>query len=150
MLAVIDSDNNLLARAAWHEAGHVIAAMYFKLPLREVLIRENGTGLTSYARWLGRAEVERWVTTTFAGPEAERDAFGDEFVAEATDLRAISSAINQQRLFDWAPLRLGELRHDARRLVERNRGRVALVADALIRHRHLSAEEVRAYGPDPS
>jgi hypothetical protein len=52
MLAVIDSDNNLLARAAWHEGGHAIAALYYDLPLREVLIRENGTGLTSYCRRL--------------------------------------------------------------------------------------------------
>ncbi len=41
-------------------------------------------------------------------------------------------------------------RDEARRLVERERARVALVAGLLVRHRRLSADAVRAYSPDAS
>ena len=54
-----------------------VAALHFRLPLLEVSIRDDGTGRTSYCHHLGLAECERWTITTFAGPEAEIDMFGD-------------------------------------------------------------------------
>lgn len=42
---------------------------------------------------------------------------------------------------------MAELRLTARRLVERERARVSLVASALVRHRHLDAAALRPYGP---
>jgi hypothetical protein len=50
----------------------------------------------------------------------------------------------------WSDDKLNELRFTARRLVERHRARVSLVADALVRHRHLDAAALRAYSPDAS
>jgi hypothetical protein len=143
MLAVIDSDN-LLVRAAWHESGHAVAALYFKLPLREVLIRPNGTGATRYTRQFGLAEAEPWTISAYAGGAAEFDAFGD-WRADNTDLRAIERMMEAMKL-TWSDDKMDELRFTARRLVERHRARVALVADALVRHRHLPAAALRGYG----
>jgi len=67
-----------------------VAALHFRLPLLEVVIREDGSGSTSYCRNFGPAEAERWTITTFAGGEAEHDMFGDRR-ADNGDLRAINA-----------------------------------------------------------
>jgi hypothetical protein len=43
----------------------------------------------------------------------------------------------------WTEDKMLEPRREAWRLVERERGRIWMVADALIRHRHLTATDVR-------
>ena len=136
----VDTDR----RAAIHEAAHAVAALYFDLPLSTVEIRTDGTGLTRYERNLGRREAQRWVITTFAGPEAERDALGDdESVSEASDLRAIAAMVDKLGL-DWDDEDYGTLRARARHLVRRERARIDRVADALVQHRFLSREDVVA------
>jgi hypothetical protein len=81
MLAGIITSNlplataELLARTAVHEAGHAVTALYFELPLKEVEIRADGTGRTSYCRWLEPDTAEAWTITNFAGAAAERDLF---------------------------------------------------------------------------
>ncbi len=40
-------------------------------------------------------------------------------------------------------------RDETRRLVERERGRIGMVATALVQHRHLTAAALRAYAPSP-
>ena len=59
--------------ACYHEAGHSVVALRFGLPLARVIVRDDGTGRTSYRHWLGAAEIERWIVTTYAGGEAEAD-----------------------------------------------------------------------------
>ncbi len=130
-------------RAAVHEAAHAVAALYFNLPLSTVEIRTDGTGLTRYARDLGRREAQRWVITALAGPEADRDALGYESVSEASDLRAIAAVADKLGL-DWDDEHLGALRARARHLVRRERARIDRVADALVQHRLLSREDVVA------
>lgn len=127
-------------RAAIHEAGHAVAALYFGLPLTAVQIRTDGSGLTSYAHWLGRREAARWTITTFAGSEAERDAFGDELRSHG-DRHAVSAMLDKLGL-DWDQNRLGALRTRARHLVERERDRIARLADALVEQRYLTGEAV--------
>jgi hypothetical protein len=133
--------DHLLARAAFHEAGHAVAAVHYRLPIREVVIREDGSGNTSYACHLGLAEAERWTITTYAGGEAEFDEFRDRR-GDRFDLLAIDNMLERLQL-DWDESRLADLRRQARRLVERERHGIRVVADALIRHRHLSATDVR-------
>jgi hypothetical protein len=129
-------------RAAVHEAAHAVAALYFDLPLSTVEIRTDGTGLTRYARDLGRREAQRWVITALAGPEAERDSCGGEPV-EASDLRAIAAMADKLGL-DLDDEDYGTLRARARHLVRRERARIDRVADALVQHRFLSGEDVVA------
>jgi hypothetical protein len=134
-------DTALLARAAQHEAGHCLAALCFLLPLLEVVIRDDGSGKTSYCRHFGVAEARSWVITTFAGGAAEFDLFGDHH-GDRSDLIAIANMLDRLHL-TWSESRLAELRQVARWLVKRERARIRLVADALIKHRRLSAFDVR-------
>jgi hypothetical protein len=123
-----------------------IDAANAKRPERDDL---GGTGSRNeVARHLGRREARRWVITTFAGAEAERDALGRESIGEARDLRAIAAMLDKLHL-DWDEERLAALRARARHLVERERDRIGLVADALVQHRYLTAAAVRAYAPSP-
>jgi hypothetical protein len=130
-----------LARVSVHESGHAIAALHFRLPLLEVTIYADGSGKTSYTENFGFAEAERWTIVTYAGPEAEIDMFGDHH-GDRSDLRAIDTMMQRLRL-DWDESRLAELRREARHLVQCERYRIQVVADALIRHRRLSAFDVR-------
>jgi hypothetical protein len=133
-LPAVSSDR----RSAIRQAGHAVAALYFKLPLSGVEIRTDGTGHASYARHLVRSEAQRWAITTFAGPEAEHDACGGETVG-TNDMRAIAAMVDKLGL-DWDQNRLGALRARARHLVERERDRIARLADALVDQRYLSGE----------
>jgi hypothetical protein len=131
----------LLARAAQHEAGHAVAALHYRLPLLEVVIRDDGSGNTSYCRNLGLPEAEDWCVTTFCGGEAEHDRFHDRR-GDHGDLLAITNMLAKLKL-DWSERRLAELRHQARHLVKRERSRIRTVAAALLRHRRLSAFDVK-------
>jgi hypothetical protein len=104
----------------------------FELPLLEVVIRDDGSGKTSYCRHFGVAEARSWVITTFAGGEAEFDLFGGHR-GDGSDLLAIDNMLDRLHL-SWSESRLAELRHQARLLVKRERSRIRVVADALIEH----------------
>jgi len=128
-----------LYRAAYHEAGHCIAALRFALPLLEVVIHPDGTGCTKYARRLGVGEVERWAVSAFAGIEAEVDRFGNAPIEE--DQHAIARALAALGL-DWGEPRLDGFRERARALVREERRAIGTVAAALLRRRHMSGDEV--------
>ncbi len=132
---------DLRARAAQHEGGHAIAALHYRPPLLEVVIRDDGSGNTRYCRRFGLAEAEPWTITRFVGPEAEHDRFGDRR-GDRDDIRATDNMLDRLHL-TWTDDKLADLRHQARRLVERERSRIRLVADALIEHRRLSALDVK-------
>ncbi len=133
--------NHLLARASVHEAAHCVAALHYRLPLLEVVIHDDGSGKTSYGRKFGLAESVPWTIVTFCGGAAEHDMFGDRR-GDRDDLLAIDETLERLRLA-WSESRLAELRQEARCLVERERFGIRVVADALIRHRHLTAFDVR-------
>ncbi len=138
------ADAERLARVAIHESGHAVAALYFELPLSEVLIREDGTGHARYGRRLGRAEAEGYAITGYAGGEAERDLFPFGGCEESGDLSGIAAMIRRLDL-TWGEERLDELRGEARLLVQRERPRIRAVATALVERRYLTAEAVAAY-----
>jgi hypothetical protein len=127
--------------ACYHEAGHSVVALRFGLPLARVIVRDDGTGRTSYRHWLGAAEIERWIVTTYAGGEAEADRFPGH-PADASDRRSIDAALKALDLV-WDQRRLGELRADARTLVRAERRSIQWVANELLRLRTLSADEIR-------
>ena len=65
-------------RAAYHESAHATLAVIHHLGVQRVWIRDDGSGATECSRqFVGTGEVEAWVTTTFAGIEAEVDRLGD-------------------------------------------------------------------------
>ena len=134
MLAVITT--------CYHEAGHAVAALRFGLPLRAVIVREGGSGLTAYQHWLGRAELEAWIVVTYAGGEAERDRFPGH-PADAGDRRSIEAALNTCNC-ELSQERLDELRGDARQLVRDERRNIMRVANELLRCRSLSVAEFTA------
>jgi len=137
------ADAERLARVAIHESGHALAALYFELPLSDVLIRQDGTGHARYGRRLGRAEAEGYAITGYAGGEAERDLLPFGGCEDSGDLSGIAAMIRRLDL-TWGEERLDELRRDARRLVKRERGPILSVAAALVQHRYLTAEAVAA------
>lgn len=125
----------------YHEGGHAVAAVRFGLPLRAVIVRDDGTGLTQYRHWLGAADLEAWIITTYAGGEAERDRFPGH-PADAGDGRSIKAALKACGL-DWSQQRLGELRADARQLVRGERRSIGRVANELLRVRTLPYHEIQ-------
>ena len=136
-----EANQRLLARAATHESGHCVAALHFALPLREVFIRDDGTGGTRYARRLSSAELSSWTVTAFAGPEAEIAVYGD--ADERGDLLVIERMLRRRRL-DWPHGVLARYRRRATVLVERERVAIAIVAEALLQHRRLDGRQIAA------
>jgi hypothetical protein len=132
---------DLLGRAAFHEAGHAVSALCFQLPLLEVVIRDDGSGRTDYCHRGRLAEAERWTITTYAGPAAELDEFGDQR-ADRGDLIAIANMLEKLQL-DWDEDKLADLRHQARLLVKRERLGIRLVAGVLLQRRRLTAADLR-------
>jgi hypothetical protein len=105
------TDGLAVMTACFHEAGHAIAAIRLGLPLSQVVVRDNGCGLTSYEHWLGRAELERWCITTLCGGEGERLVFPGH-PSNVGDMRAIDAALEATGV-NWSPARLDELRATA-------------------------------------
>jgi hypothetical protein len=130
-------------RVAIHESGHCCAALHYRLPLREVVIRDDASGYAAYGRWR-RADAEAWTICAYAGPEAEKDLFLDGGADEAGDLHAIDAMLGRLGL-DWDARRLATLRFESQILVQRLRPQIAAVAGGLIEHGALSADGVRVY-----
>lgn len=67
-----------MLRAAQHEAGHIVTAQHFNLPVCETVTASDGSGRTSYWRWLTSSDdVEVWCISAFAEALGERAMFLD-------------------------------------------------------------------------
>ena len=131
----------MLARAAIHESGHACCVLRFELPLRDVYICEDGTGGMLYSRRLRNDELVDWTIVAFAGPEAERDLFGD--ADESGDLTTIEKMLRRRDLLDcWNAAVLARYRRIAEALVKRESAVIEIVAEALMEHRRLSGDQV--------
>jgi hypothetical protein len=130
-----------LRRAAIHESAHAVAALHFALPLREVFIRDNGSGGCGYTRRLGWGEIDRWIVSAYSGPLAERAVFGD--ADEDGDLKVIRAMLRRLG-FDWTAAELAEYRRTAGLLVEREQHSIEVLADELLRRRSLTADAIGA------
>jgi hypothetical protein len=64
------------------------ATARYRFEIRRVLIRDDGSGVVKYARWLGRSDAVSWTVTAFAGGEAECCLYPDRR-GDAGDLAAI-------------------------------------------------------------
>ena len=138
-----------LLRAAVHETGHAVAALFFDLPLRDALIRENGSGSCRYHHGLGPEVAESRAIVIFAGPAAELDAF--PFVdscADDRDLYNIDEMVERFGL-SWGEFEIGRLKFEAQFLVRRLRPRIRAVAWALVEHRHLNASAIARRAAPP-
>jgi len=63
-----------------------VAALFYSLPLLEVVVDADGSGCTRYKRHFGVGEIECWVVSAFCGPEAELDRFGSAPVTADFDV----------------------------------------------------------------
>jgi hypothetical protein len=133
-----------LLRASVHESGHAVTAMFYDLPLKEALIREDGTGFTRYRHGLGPELAESRAVVIYAGPLAERDLFPFDSCHDSRDLENIDEMIAHFGL-TWEEFEKGRLRFEAEFLVERLRPPIQRVAAALVEHRHLSASAIARY-----
>jgi hypothetical protein len=129
-----------LHRVATHEAGHAIAAHVLRLLVREVLIRDDGSGHVAYYPVpVSAANIARRAVTMFARPAAERAACGD--ARAAGDVTRLRDMLDGLRL-DWAAGELERHRCGAVALVRRERAAVTAVANELERHRRLTGFEI--------
>jgi hypothetical protein len=133
-----------LLRASVHESGHSCAALFYGLPLKEALIRPDGTGFTRYHHSLGPDMAERRAIVIFSGPAAERDLFPFGGCADTRDLHNIGEMVERFGL-TWDEFELGRLKFEAQFLVQRLRPRIHRVAAALVEHRHLTAAAIAWY-----
>ena len=131
-----------LLRAAVHESGDAVAALHFGLPLKEALIRENGSGSTRYHHGLGPELAESRAIVIFSGASAERDAFPlVDSCHDSRDLHNIDEMVERFNL-TWGEFELGRLKFEAQFLVQRLRTRIHRVASALVQHRRLTADQI--------
>ena len=128
-----------MRRCCVHEAGHAVAAWRFLLPLERVSIGDDGSGHTSYTRRFSWGEVEHWIVSVYAGPEAETLEFGN--APEISDLRNLRNMETDLDL-DLSTSRLAALRSIARSLVARERRTIRTLADELLRRREMSGDEI--------
>jgi hypothetical protein len=134
-----------LLRASIHESGHAVTALFFDLPLRDALIRPDGTGSTRYHHHsLGPDLAESRAIVILSGAAAERDLFPFGSCQDSRDLYNIGEMIERFGL-DWGEFEMGRLRFEAEVLVERLRPRIRAVAAGLVQHRHLTAEQIARY-----
>jgi hypothetical protein len=67
-----------LHRIATHEAGHAVAATVLRLPVRYAAVFADGRGEVAYYPVpVGPANIARRAVTSYAGPAAERERFGE-------------------------------------------------------------------------
>ena len=138
---------NLRERTAIHEAGHATATLAFGIPLVSVTIEHRPhLHRAHYRAPDADFGLECMVTLCLAGPEAER-----EFCGPITDN---SDRVDYQMARDYlarhianplqAAAELVRFRDAAQRLVRSPwaQHRIVAIADALLRHGTLSADEI--------
>ena len=91
------------ARTAQHESGHAVAALFYSLPLLEVVVDADGSGCARYTRHFGVGKIECWVVSAFCGPEAELDRFGSAPVT--ADFDVIEEMARRLGGLTWTPPR---------------------------------------------
>ena len=116
-----------------------MAALFYSLPLLEVVVDADGSGCTRYKRHFGVGEIECWVVSAFCGPEAELDRFGSAPVT--ADFDVIEEMARRLGL-TWTPNHLDRFRQRARSLVWEERRSIRVVADALCDRRHMTSDEI--------
>jgi hypothetical protein len=133
-----------LRRAAIHEAGHAVAALFHTLPLLEVTVRADGSGITRYGRRLTVGEIEHWMVSVYSGPATEANRYGSAPVDgdEQTAVLALADLG-----LDWSDGRLALFRERARDLVRRERLSIRAVANELVHCRSLSGDQIAALVP---
>jgi hypothetical protein len=141
----------LLERISWHEAGHVVAAITFGIPVISVTINDarNPHLLRGRYRPPHDAGLEALCVLCLSGPESERAFCGDiEPGADRTDLDMARRYLGHR----LGPLQLAaeieRHRASAERLVrtEWARRRITVIAEALLAHGTLSGEDIAALG----
>ena len=105
------------------------------LTLAQVVVRENGCGITKYEHWLARAELERWAVSAYAGGAAEADRFPG-LPVDGGDRAALAAALAATGV-SWSQRRLDELRAQAVQLVRAERRAIMRISNELLRAQNL-------------
>jgi hypothetical protein len=142
------SEMDLQQRCAFHEAGHAVAALAFAIPILAVTIDDDRPHLHRARYHAPDADLglECMVTLCLCGPAAEELFCGpitdgsdqtDYEMARQYLARCVSNPLH-------AAAELARYRDAAQRLVRPAwaRQRIAVLADALLRHGSLSSDEV--------
>jgi hypothetical protein len=138
---------SLRERCAYHESAHVTAALVLGVPVISVSI-DNDTPHMHRARYRAPHDcgLETIVTLCLAGPEAETLFCGQ--ITDGSDQPDLRMAREYLARSISNPLRaaaeLSRLRDAAQRLVRSAwaQQRIRLLADALLRHGTLTADDV--------
>jgi hypothetical protein len=140
--------NPLPVRAAYHEAGHCVAALAFGIPIIRVTIKnETPHLLRGHYRAQHDAGLECMATLCLSGPAAEEYFCGSiEVGADRIDVEMVRRCLARR----FEPLRISaeiaRLRNAAERLVRTHwaQHRIEMIADALVRHGTLTGADISA------
>jgi hypothetical protein len=119
-----------VVRAAFHEAGHAVAAYIYRLPLSETWIDAEGYGKTRYTRRFDLPDIEAWLVATLAGPAIELQIWGSAPLGG--DSKVIAAMVRDMELEPWSDEILDRYRRAAGRSPQAgcnpDRGRRAFAA----------------------
>lgn len=152
---------------AIHEAGHAVNAIALGIDVEHVDAERRQTVMRPHGNPTA-TKVRHDITMTLAGRAAEQILLGDVTTGSTIDLRAATSAatrfhaewgfgaetglvsLDVRELAGWGPLHHGvktlvdECYASALKLVRLHRDNIEAVAAALVQHRYLDVDEVRA------
>jgi hypothetical protein len=124
--------------SALHEAGHTVVGLINDFDLLEVRIDRGGRGLTRFApARRNRSYLDRWTVRCLAGGESERAFFPNVLAGDRNDLDNARRMLGPSFVakIDW-------LRAESANAVRAHRGYITAVALALLKHRHLTGDQV--------
>jgi hypothetical protein len=140
--------HDLLLRSAWHEAGHVIAALaqdgiirFAQIYPEPVQVGPNGlTGLTRVAMPIDTDTPFKTAVRCLCGPLAEQRLVGGP-IDDCADL------VTARALMKQARMDLAHADHAARLLLRHQTYHVEIIAEALLERRILRDHDVRVLVP---
>jgi ATP-dependent Zn protease len=137
---------NKRERTAYHEAGHVISAVQLGVPVISATIdRKQPHFLRGRYKQSRDLAIEHLVTVCLAGPAAEEMFCGpitDD--GDAVDLRMARSYLAPHYSEFVLGFQIDRLRGAAERLVRDTKPKIKLIADALLKHGSLDADQISA------
>jgi hypothetical protein len=133
-------------RIAVHEAGHVAAAVQLGVPvIRATIDRKQPHFLRGRYKQSRDLAIEHLVTVCLAGPAAEEMFCGpitDD--GDAVDLRMARSYLEPHYPEFTLGFQIDRLRGAAERLMHDAKPKIRLIADALLKHGSLDADQIYA------
>jgi hypothetical protein len=146
----LGADKDLQRRRAFHEAGHVVCALAYGIPILAASIADNHSHMLRgrYRPPLASIGLEAMTVLCMSGAAAEEFFCGP--ITDGGDCVDLEMARDYLTRAGFDPLRVGaglkQARDAAQRLVRTPavEDRIRLIADALLRHGTLSGDDIGA------